>query len=104
MTKIPPQITYLIISLCIIGSFVGGNFSGWFLRMASESRAELSVVVDDGDFERELILMVLDWVDEYNLFDEEFHRDYEVPKCLGDPMPTKYHDNDFIVRDRESEE
>ena len=64
----------------------------------SESRAELSVVVDDGKFMQALELQTQKWTEEYNLFDEEFHNENEIPECIAKPMPDYYHDADYVMQ------
>lgn len=93
----PVLMTILVVAFSL-GLFVAGNVSGWLLRVMSESRAELSVVVDDGEFMQALTLKVQGWVLEFNDFMEQFYETHEIPDCIAKPMPAFYHDNDFIVR------
>lgn len=72
----------------------------------SESRAELSVVVDDGEFMQALEVETQKWVEEFNQFQKDFYDENKnIPDCLAKPMPTFYHDNDFKLQsNREYEE
>lgn len=103
MTNLPslnthPVITALITMVLLIAVLIAGVIGGWTLRAMSESRAELSVVVDDGNFMRALEQQTQKWVDEFNLFDEKFHEEHEIPDCIAKPMPSFYHDNDYLLR------
>ena len=103
--KTHPVLMALAVVVLTVSLFVAGIFCGWFLRIMSESRAELSVVVDDGEFMQALEVKTQKWIKEFNLFDEEFHNENEIPDCIAVPMSDFYHDNDYIVRrDREFEE
>ena len=95
----------LAVVVIAVSLFMVGVISGWALRVMSESRAELSVVVDDGKFMQALEVKTQKWIEEFNLFDEEFHNENEIPDCIAAPMSDFYHDNDYIVRSqRQSEE
>lgn len=85
--------------------FVGAA-GGWWLRAMSESRAELSVVVDDGEFMQALEVQTQKWVEEFNQFQKDFYDENEnIPDCLARPMPEYYHTNDFKLQsDRQYEE
>lgn len=103
--KTHPVIVSLITVVFVLGVLVAGAVGGWWLRAMSESRAELSVVVDDGKFMQALEVQTQKWVEEFNQWDEEFHNENEIPDCLANPMPVYYHDNDFLMRStREQEE
>ena len=103
--KTHPVVVSLAVVVLTVSLFVAGIFCGWFLRIMSESRAELSVVVDDGEFMQALEVKMQKWIEEFNLFDEEFHNENEIPGCIAKPMSDFYHDNDYVVRsNRESEE
>lgn len=93
--KTHPVIVSLITVTFFIAVLVFGMAGGWFLRAASESRAELSVVVDDGKFMQALEVQTQKWVEEFNQRTEAFYYDKEIPDCIGKPMPTYYHDNDY---------
>ena len=82
---------------------VGGVIGGWFLRAMSESRAELSVVVDDGKFWNALELQTQKWIEEFNKRAEKFYyENANIPDCIAKPMPDYYHDNDYELHpDRE---
>jgi len=71
---------------------------GWWLRAMSESRAELSVVVDDGKFMQALEVQTQEWVEEFNQWDSEFHNENKIPDCMAQPMPSFYHDDDSYMR------
>ena len=104
-TKSHPVIVSIFTTVFFIGTLCAGGFGGWIIRAAMESKAELSVVVDDGKFMQTLEGRVQGWIEEYNIFDEEFHNEVDVPECIAMPMPDVYHDADFIVRsNRQSEE
>ena len=103
--KTHPVLMALIVVVLTLFLFIAGIFCGWFLRAMSESRAELSVVVDDGKFMQALEVKTQKWIEEFNLFDEEFHSENEIPDCIAMPMPDFYHDNDFSMQpNREYEE
>ena len=95
-------ITIVVVIVILLAGLVGG----WFLRAMSESRAELSVVVDDGKFMQALELQTQKWVVEFNDRMESFYYENpEVPKCISKPMPSYYHDNDYgLYPDREQTE
>lgn len=103
--KTHPVLVSIITMTFVLAVLLAGIVSGWFLRAMLESRAELAVVVDDGNFMQALEIQTQKWVEEYNLFDEEFHDGQDTPDCLALPMPSRYHDNDFRMRsDRQHEE
>lgn len=103
--KTNPVLMSLLTVTFFIAVLVVGAAGGWTLRAMSESRAELSVVVDDGKFMQALEVQTQKWVDEFNDWDKRFHDENEIPDCLSDPMPIFYHDDDYRVRStRQSEE
>ena len=105
--KSHPVLMSLVTVTFFIGVLVAGAVGGWFLRAMSESRAELSVVVDDGEFMQALEVQTQKWVDEFNKTQEDFYiENKHIPDCYIQPMPDYYHSNDFVrvQSDREQEE
>ena len=99
--KTHPLIVSLIAVAFFIGVFIAGNVSGWFLRTALESRAELAVVLDDSEFMKWLDTQANNWGDVYLNNQEKFYEENkEIPDCLAKPMPQYYLDNDFGLQSK----
>jgi len=96
----------LIAAILVVGVYIAGGASGWFVRAALESRAELAVVVDDGSFLQKLEVKTQQWIEDFNKFVERFYYENKsIPDCIAKPMPNYYHDNDYgLYPDRESTE
>jgi len=103
--KTHPVLMSLVTIIVVLAILVGGIISGWFLRAAMESKAELSVVVDDNVFMQKLETKVQQWVGDFQDNQANFYEEHtEIPYCLAGPMPNYYHNNDYSVRpERESE-
>lgn len=92
-----PVLVSLFTVILFIATLLIGGISGWFIRAALESKAELSVVVDDGVFtERLLKVLTPDWIQIYNKKQDKFYEDHkDIPDCLSKPLPKYYYDNDY---------
>lgn len=98
--KTHPVLMSLVTVTFFIAVLLAGAIGGWWLRAMSESRAELSVVVDDGEFMQALEVQTQKWVTEFNKFQKDFYdeNNKNIPDCLAKPMPAFYHDNDFKLQ------
>lgn len=102
----PVLMSVLVMAFLVIYGLVA-MAGGWTLRMALESRAELSVVLDDSEFMQGLEIKINKWIDEFTSTQENFYDDNpEIPDCIAKPMPEFYRDNDFGLQRslREQEE
>ena len=93
-----PVLTAIITVVTLLITLILGVAGGWTLRVFAESKAELSVVVDDGKFMQALAVQEKRWLEDLNTFDEKFHNENTIPDCITRPMPEYYHRNDYIVR------
>jgi hypothetical protein len=96
--KTNPVLIALVVVLFTFVYTIACLTGGWWLRAMSESRAELAVVVDDGNFMQALEIQTQKWVEEFNDFDNTFHIENDIPDCLAVPMPEYYHDSDYRVQ------
>ena len=72
----------------VLAISVASAAGGWWLRAMSESRAELSVVVDDGKFMQALEIQTKKWVVEFNDWQRGFYEENKIPDCIAKPMPS----------------
>jgi len=93
--KESPVVVALLTMTFLLVFGVACAFGGWWLRIASESRAELAVVLDDAKFMKHLDEREVVWAEVYNDRMEQFYKENpSIPDCLAEPMPQAYHDND----------
>ena len=81
----------VLVQLIVLGAFIGGTIFGYWIRMQLETRAELSVVLDD-----EKAVQTIEQETEAALKAHgsamEGVRDAEVDECYTKPLPAEWFD------------